>query len=148
MNSRIRDPYSLRSSGSGTRPKREKRHIRLRVLLYGRWQDDQIENLEHSNALPDLPPRPTCPPARLLATPLAVRELRPETSRQMQARGFSGIGRRNNQPELNRRITTIFPAPCHSPMFLARVRGGMASQSTNPKIEKINPPRIPAAIIQ
>src|SRR5215510_661420 len=62
--------------------------------------------------------------------------------------GFGGLGERNSQLTTNRNMTTTLPRPCHSPIVLALVSEGIASQSINPKSAAASPPMIPAAIIQ
>jgi hypothetical protein len=62
--------------------------------------------------------------------------------------GSAGALARSSQLTMKRPMTTTLPMPCHSPIALARVSEGIASQSINPKIAAASPPMIPAAIIQ
>ena len=66
----------------------------------------------------------------------------------MAAVGGAVKPRRRNQLAMNSATTTTFPPPCHSPIALARVPLGMASQSIRPNTAATKPPTTPAKIIQ
>ena len=61
--------------------------------------------------------------------------------------GDAGSGRRKSQLPANKRTTSTFKPPCHSPTALARVLLGIPIQSISPKTAARRPPMIPAAIM-